>query len=134
MTLEEASQAAGAQIVLVNDPYCDPVPNDSAMVVGNYRDEGQQLWFGVNEGRIVSVFTKNPVFFTISGIHVGSTREDVLRTYSNAEDRPEYGGGEIRIADSQGRVIIFYRPQQSVENIGFIRLAASPQFVNTGSC
>jgi len=135
MTLEQASAASGAEIVLVNDPYCDPVPNDSAMVVGYYRSEGEQLWFGVVDGRIVNISTKNSVFFTISGIHVGDTRADVLRTYPNAEDRPEYGGGEVRIMDSQGRVITFYQPsRQSVEGIGVIRLAESPELNDVGGC
>jgi hypothetical protein len=134
MTLEEASRAGGAQLVLVNDANCDPVRNDSAMVTGYYRDEGAQLWFGISDGKIVSIFTKNPVFLTIAGIHVGDTRSDVLRAYPKAEDLPELSGGEIHVADAQGRTIIFYRPQQSVEAIGFIRLAASTAFVNTGSC
>jgi len=134
MTLEEASRAGGAQLVLVNDANCDPVRNDSAMVTGYYRDEGAQLWFGISDGEIVSIFTKNPVFLTIAGIHVGDTRSDVLRAYPKAEDLPELSGGEIHVADAQGRTIIFYRPQQSVEAIGFIRLAASTAFVNTGSC
>jgi hypothetical protein len=134
MTLEEASAASGAELVLVNGVNCDPVPNDSAMVVGHYRNEGEQLWFGVADSRIVSIATKNPLFSTISGIHVGSTRADVLRTYANAKDLPDYNGGEIRIADSAGREIIFYTPHQSEEAIGFIRVIASLEFIGTGTC
>ena len=48
---------------------------------------------------------------TISGIHIGSTRDDVHRTYANAVD---LGPNTIRITNPEGRRITFVLDQDGV--------------------
>jgi hypothetical protein len=131
MTLAEASTAAGAPIALVQS-NCG-LPDATAMVTDYYRAEGEQLWFGVQDGRIVNVSTKNPVFSTISGVHVGDPRDDVFRKYPTAVGSADSPTGEIRVTNSEGRVVAFYAPTES-GRVGYIRVARDQSFLQYGGC
>jgi hypothetical protein len=64
------------------------------------------VWFGDGVGVIT---VNHPAIRTISGVHVGSTADDVFRTYSNAVEAPEGGGySVITITSADGRFINFY--------------------------
>ena len=131
MTLAEASAAASTPIALVQSS-CG-LPDATAMVAGHYRAEGEQLWFGVQDGRIVNVSTKNPVFSTISGVHVGDARDAVFRTYPSAVGSADSPTGEILVTNPEDRVVAFYAPTES-GRVGYIRVARDRSFLQYGGC
>jgi hypothetical protein len=62
-------------------------------------------------GAIVGLDIDTAAIRTISGIHIGSTREDVHRTYANAVD---LGPSTIRITNPEGRRITFVLDRDGV--------------------
>ena len=63
------------------------------------------LWF--DEGlAVITIHT--PAVSTISGVHVGSTDDEVFRTYANAVETSDPHSPHITITSADGRYITFY--------------------------
>jgi hypothetical protein len=104
----------------------DPIP---ARYGGFSFGVGAMGAFRATNPRVIDVIVVgHPAISTISGIHVGSTAEDVLRTYSNAVATPvgQSAPGQtvqfITITNPEGRVVQFF-----VENglVSTIEVASS---------
>jgi hypothetical protein len=63
------------------------------------------------DGTISGLDISTPAISTISGVHVGSTRDDVHRTYPAAVD---LGPSTIRITNPEGREITFVLDRDGV--------------------
>jgi hypothetical protein len=59
---------------------------------------------------VVQISVDVPEISTISGIHVGSTKDDVLRTYPGAEEQ----SGDVQIQSADGRTIQFFIGKDAV--------------------
>ena len=126
MTLRQASDASGVDIELLGTSPCgEYYAQHTAHVV----DPLRRLLFGVKDDVIVHIYIGNPTFSTISGISVGSSFDDVLATYANAQavSGAEAGGSgakRIRITDAQGRQVQFYFRSQT-DPVGGIGVSTS---------
>ena len=73
----------------------------------------------------------DPAIFTLSGVHVGSSYDDVLRTYPSAVEAPIDIGNKIgpysvvlRITNPEGRTITFYFDPE--RNLKLMSLGLTP--------
>jgi hypothetical protein len=117
------AQLAGGLGIRVADGGCSfLVDLDASLGVEPVRSPGGQLnsglsiWptFPFSDPRIIAeIGVANPAFYTISGVHVGSTYDEVLRTYPNAEEtilgREPDGRAHVAltIRNAEGRIIEF---------------------------
>jgi hypothetical protein len=91
------------------DPIPGPYNGDMITGVGGWAA------FPITDPRVIDVISVgHPDIFTISGIHVGSTADDVLRTYANVDAPPpaQVAPGQIvqilTITNPEGRVVQFF--------------------------
>jgi hypothetical protein len=97
MPFDEA--VAAAHVTVQRDPTC------AMELYGEPGSGVDSIAVWVLEG-IDTIIVSRPGINTISGIHVGSTRAEVLATYPEAaNDDP--GGAELLITNSEGRAIVF---------------------------
>jgi hypothetical protein len=90
---------AAAHVTVQPDPTC------AIELYGEPGSGVDSIAVWVLEG-IDTIIVSRPGINTISGIHVGSTRAEVLATYpAAANDDP--GGAELVITNSEGRAIVF---------------------------
>jgi hypothetical protein len=59
-------------------------------------------------GSVDVVYVRSPAIKTISGVGVGSSREDVLRTYPSAVDDRSYSLPAMTITNPEGRQVGFF--------------------------
>ena len=121
MTLDQASQAAGAPFTL-SASGCQarlnaPEPS-SGLLPGDVN-------VGLVDGQIVWIEVTNPAIKTISGVQIGSSEDQIMRTYGNVEQgfRDSTGtSSTLFITNPQGRQVYFYLHQGTVN---FMQIAAS---------
>lgn len=103
-----------------------PIPgNESRRVCTDFTVEGgpEGLLLRFTSDRLVAIYIQRPAtrIATRSGIHIGSTRDDVLNTYADeiTATTPDHGGEELVFAPSAaefaGRVIRFEISEGAVE-------------------
>ena len=98
MTIEEAERAGQTATANTGCGLTFDLGSDTGLRYGDihvYDDA---------DGAIVALDIATPTISTISGIHIGSTSDDVYRTYANAVD---IGGKRLQIENPQGRRITF---------------------------
>jgi|SoiMethySBSTD1v2_1073268.scaffolds.fasta_scaffold23046_8 hypothetical protein len=90
----------------------DPISNPHG--VGTITGFVAWVALPLTEPRVIDVIeVGHPAIFTISGIHVGSTADDVRRTYANVDDAAwgQYPDGRfehvLTITNPEGRVVQF---------------------------
>jgi len=99
MSIDDAERAGQAATANTGCALTfDPAP-DTGLRYGDVH------LFDDDVGAIVGLNVTTPAISTISGIHIGSTRDEVHRTYANAVD---VDAETVRIENPQGRRITFY--------------------------
>ena len=115
VTLGDAEKAGDVTIVAGDCPWVvHPGPDSGlAPVVMPYGTiTGYTVWAA--SGVVDQIDVTNPATSTISGVHVGSTYDDVLRTYPSAvetiigQDSGSSPPLSLTITNPEGRVIVFY--------------------------
>ena len=131
MTLADAERAGDVTIVPGDCPWVLHPGSGSGLapVVRSYGTiTGYTVWaFG---GSIDEIDVSNPASFTISGVHVGSTADDVMRTYPGAvekvigQDPDGTAHLSLTITNPEGRVVVFFTETDRVVHAMTVALSA----------
>ncbi len=152
MTFAEGERAAKVSIESTNscgafllpgpgsgfEPFTKPSP-----ILGppGVQYMGFMIWdLDFPTGSIDEIDIQNPAIYTISGVHVGSTYDDVIRTYPNAvahdysaTNEPPGTHVTLTITNPEGHVIIFgFGPERVV--MGMTLGASEQALINHSKC
>ncbi|MEU9059749.1 hypothetical protein AB0D13_13010 [Streptomyces sp. NPDC048430] len=129
MSRTQAEKAVGASIPLAGDPAC-------AHLAISGGPEGLLLRFVDDSLVAISVSEPETSISTASGIHIGSTRDDVMRTYAGEISSTFVGDGleELVFAPTapqfSGKVIVFSMRDGKVEQF----VAGQRDWANLAPC
>ncbi len=129
MTLAKAEEVGQVTFrSTVCDKIVEPKPGSALEPVSTSygMNVGVQVWGGGAEP-IDAITVQNPALYTISGVHVGSTYDEVRRTYPDAaevDDASSTHPGSLTIRNTEGRTLTFSFAQD--RTVGVMSLGLTP--------